>query len=123
MIEDPMIRRVEPCLAHFGGHGHPDSISDALTERTGRSLNSGGLAKLWMPWRLAVQLTKSLNLLQRQIESGEMQPTVKKHAAMSGGENKSIPIDPVWVIRIESQDIPKQHSSDLGIPEGQAKVS
>jgi hypothetical protein len=52
-----------------------------------------------------------------------MQPTVQKHASVSGGENKSIPVDPVRVIRIESQGVPEQHSPDLGIPEGQAKVS
>src|SRR5437868_13051951 len=82
LIEDPMLRRVEPRRAHFGRYRNPDSVTDPLPERAGGAFDTRGFKKLRMPRRLAMQLPESFNLRHRQVVAAHMQPCVKKHAAV-----------------------------------------
>ena len=84
-------------LRHRHAHRHPEP----LTQRAGGDLDSRRQANFRMPRRLAVPLTKALDLAERQIVAGEMEQRVEQHGAVSCGENEAVAIEPVrirWIV-------------------------
>src|SRR6516225_6878439 len=81
VIENHVIFCVEPRLGHLRRYSHPDRVSNALSQRSGRCFDSRSFMKFWMSGRFAVQLAEILQLFQGEIISGHMKPGVKEHAA------------------------------------------
>src|SRR5690606_36247355 len=98
-------------------------------ERTRRRLDSrsGVLARrfspLRMPRRHAVELTEILDVLQRKIVSRKVQPAVKKHAAVTGGQDKTVAVDPARIVWIVPKSVAVQNRADLGRPQRKAQMA
>ena len=52
-----------------------------------------------------------------------MQPSVKKHAAVTGGENKVVAINPARLIGIMFQGMALEDGTHLGATKGQPEVA
>ena len=64
-------------------HRHADTIGKALAERPGSDLDAWRQSVFGMAWSLRAPLAKVLNLIQRQIVTGEIEQGVKQHAAVA----------------------------------------
>src|SRR5262249_62246838 len=93
----------------FRFYRNTNRLPDAPAERPCRAFYSRRVAKLRMTRRFGVQLPKSLDFRHRQIVTAHVQPGVKKHAAVSGREDKDVAIDPARLIGIVSQRVAKKH--------------
>ena len=51
-----------------------------------------------------------------------MEPAVEEHAPVTGGQNKTIPIDPLGIRRIDLEILSKQDGTDFGCAEGKPEV-
>ncbi len=123
MIEDRVLGRVEARRRHLPGHGHADGVAHALSEGTRGRLDSRRLPELGMPGGDAVQRAELLHLLERNIVAAQVQPGVEEHAAVSGGENETVPIEPAGLLRIVRERVPEQHGADIGGAERETEMT
>ena len=104
---------------HLGGNGHADGISDSLAK--GPVVHSTpGVSPNSDVRGLAVQLSEVLDFLKRKIEPGEI--TVKEHAPVTGGQNETIPIDPLCIRWIDLKVLTEQYGPEFGSAEGKPEV-
>src|SRR5437667_67340 len=80
------------------------------------------LAKFGMSRRFRMQLPEAFDFRHRQIVAAHVQPGVEEHAAVPGGENEDIAIDPTRLVGIVSERVPKKHRADLRAAERKAKM-
>src|SRR5262249_41692128 len=107
VIENHVIFGVEPRFGHLRGYGHSDGISNPLPQGSRRCFDSRRFMEFRMSGRFALQLAKILQLLQGEIISRHVKPSVKKHAAVPGRKYKTITIDPCWILGIISKRMAK----------------
>ena len=86
------------------GQGHPDAVGEPLSERAGRRLHPRRHAALRVPRRARPPLPEALDLGQRQVIAREVQNAVEQHRAVPGGQNEAIPVRPLGIGGIESQE-------------------
>ena len=118
-----MLGRVKGGSGHLGRYGHADCVAHALAEGAGRTLHSGGLSELGVPRGLAVELAECPDVIEGQIVPGQVKPAVQEHAAVAGGEDKAVAVDPVGIIRIHGKGMSEESRSDLGCPKGKPQVT
>src|SRR5438874_2375059 len=123
LIENAMVAGVEMRGRHFCRHCHTNRVANALPQRASRTLDSRRFKKFWMSRRFRMQLTKIFDVLDRNVVPAQVQPGIQKHAAVSGGKNEIVAIDPAGLIWIVSEQIPVEYRSDLGASEGQAVLA
>ena len=70
-----------------------------------------------------MQLTKTLNIVDRNVVAAQVQPGIEEHAAVPGGKNEVVAIDPARLIWIMSEQITVEHRPDLRASERQTKVA
>ncbi len=83
------------------GNRHADRIGESLPERAGRDLHTWRVAALGMSRRFAAKLAELLDVVERNVVTGQMQQTVKQHRTVSGGEHEAVAIEPVgiaWIV-------------------------
>ena len=122
VVEDLVFGCVEMSTRHLGGNGHADGIPDSLAKRAGGTLHTRGFPEFGMTGRLAVQLSEVLDFLKRKIEPGEMEPAVKEHTPVTGGQNETIPIDPLGIRWIDLKILTEQYGPEFGCAEGKPEV-
>ena len=71
------------------------------------------MAEFRVARRFGVQLPEAFDFRHRQIVAAHVQPGVKEHAAVAGGEHEAIAIDPTRLVRIISQRMTKKHRADF----------
>jgi hypothetical protein len=105
------------------GERHPDRIGQALAERAGGGFDAGRHADLRMAGRLAAELAKASQLVERQCVAGEVQQRVQQHRRMAVAEHEPIPIGPQRIARVMAQVSVPQHGGHLGHAERRAGVT
>ena len=70
-----------------------------------------------------MELPEILDFLDRQVISGEMQPTVEEHAPMSSGQNEAVTVDPTRVFGKITELVSEEDRSDLSATKRQTKVA
>src|SRR5438067_8983170 len=123
LVENAMLVGVEMRSRHFRRHCHPDRVANALPQRTSGSLDSRRFKKFRMPRCFRMELTKTLDVVDRNVVAAQVQPCVQEHAAVPGGKNKIVAIDPARLIWIMSEQITVEHRPDLRASERQTKVA
>ena len=79
------------------GDRHPHGVPHALPQRTGGDLDPGRVSTLRMPGCPRAPLTEVLQLIERQVVSGQMQDRVLQHRGVAAGQNEPIAIGPRWI--------------------------
>ena len=123
LIENAMVAGVEMRGRHFCRHCHTNRVANALPQRASRTLDSRRFKKFWMSRRFRMQLTKIFDVLDRNVVPAQVQPGIQKHAAVSGGKNEIVAINPARLFRIVPEQITVEHGPDLGASEGEAEMS
>ncbi len=117
LVENAMLAGVEMCLRHFRCHRHTNRVAHALSQRTSGAFDSRRFKIFRMPRRFRMQLTKALYILDRNVVAAQVQPGIQEHAAVPGGKNEIVAIDPARLIWIMSEQITVEHRPDLGASE------
>ena len=99
--------RRQPALSHRKANG----VRHALAERTGCGLDTRREAVLRVTRRLGAPLAELLELVEWQIEAGEMQHGVEQHRGMAVGEDEAVAAGPMRIARIEAQEAVPQDES------------
>src|SRR6266404_4829778 len=79
LIENAMLAGVESRRRHLHRDRNADRVANALSKRTGGTLNSRRFKKFRMSRRFGMQLPETFDLRHRQIVAAHVQPRVKEH--------------------------------------------
>ena len=103
---------------HANGHG------ETLPERTGGGFNAAGVAEFGMTCSLRAKLAEIFDLIQRHIlVAGEIEQGVEQHRAMTGGQDKAVPVGPIGFRRIEFEKFGEEDGGDIGHPHRHAGMA
>ncbi len=105
------------------GHGHADSVGDALAERAGGGLDARRVAVFRMARRLAVQLAKVLQVLDAEVIAGQVQQGIDQHRAVAIGEHETVAIRPLRVGWIVLEVVVPENLGDFRHAHGRAGVA
>lgn len=107
------------CLSN----GKTNGVGDTLTERTCCHLDTGGVVNFGVTRSLAVEGSESLQVVHAQVVAEKVEESILKHATVTVGENETIPVDPVWVLRVEGHELVEHDMGDWGHTHGRARVA
>ena len=123
LIENLVLVGVEARRRHLGCDRNSNRIAHALAQRAGGAFHAGRFEKLGMSRRFGMQLPETFDLRHRQIVAAQIQPGVKEHAAVTGGENEVIAPDPTRFVRIMFQGVAVKHRAHFRAAQRQAEVA
>ena len=123
VVENLVFGGVEVGGGHLGGHGHADDVAGALTEGAGGGFDADGLAELRVPRGLGVELAEVLHFLEGEVETGEVDPAVDEHRAVSGREDEAVAVDPSGGGGVVAKEVAVEHGTDLGGTQREAQVA
>ena len=84
---------------------HTNRAGDTLSQRSGGNLNALCVTVFGMSRCQSMELTESLQILDRQAVSVQMQQAVQQHAAVSCGKNKTVSVLPLRILGVAFQFI------------------
>ncbi len=105
---------------------HPDAVSAALPERTGRGLDAGGEAVFGMSGRDAVDRAELLDVIEadrrfvgdasalQTAHPRQMQQRIKQHRGMPGREHEAVAVGPKRIGGVVAQELLPQRVDDRG---------
>jgi hypothetical protein len=76
-----------------------------------------------MAGRLAAELAKAPQLVERQVIAREAQQRVQQHRRMAIAEHESVPVGPLWIGRVVAQMPAPQHGGEVGHAKRRAGVA
>ena len=79
------------------GNGHSHTIGKSLTKGAGSGLDPFCNVRFRVTGGEALPLAEILEFIERKIITSEMQQAVNEHRAVSGRENKPIPVRPIRI--------------------------
>ena len=89
--------RVEQAALATGGHGHAHGVADALAQRAGRGLDTGGVAVLRVARGLAAPGAQRLEVLELQPPAAEEELDVERQARVAARQHEPVAARPVRV--------------------------
>lgn len=92
--------RVEETALVPGGHRHAHGVGDALAQRAGRRLDTGGVAVLRVTGRPGAPGAERLQVVQFQAVPGEVELDVQRQAGVARGEYEPVASGPLRVRRV-----------------------
>ena len=102
----------------------PTDGGDALAERAGRGLDSGGDEILRVSGGHGAELAEVLDLVERHVcIAGEIQQRIQQHRAVAGRQDEAVAVRPFRVGGVEFQELRKQHGGDVGRAHRQAGMA
>mmetsp|Transcript_9518 Transcript_9518/g.28765 ORF Transcript_9518/g.28765 Transcript_9518/m.28765 type:complete len:494 (-) Transcript_9518:3-1484(-) len=124
VVDDRRVRLVVDGSHVLLSYGEADCVADALSERSGGHLHSGGLKVLRMSRGDRSQLTEPLDVFHRhRLVSKQVHERVLQHGAMSSREDEPVPVIKVGVLRVVPHDLVEQDERGRRHAHGHARVS
>ena len=105
LVRRPIECGREPAL----GDGHAEGIAKPLAERAGGDLHARGAAALGMTGRSASPLPELLQVVERQVVTGQVEEAVEQRARMTRRQHEPIAIGPRRVLRVVTKVAGPQH--------------
>src|SRR5882724_9492434 len=115
VVEDLEAGLIEMTGKPLLGDGHANARGNSLAQWASRGLYSRHPVVLGVTGRLAVELAKATDVVQRyrrlsqsfvfgihSTGAGEMERRPEQHRSMAVRQDEAIPIGPDWILRIES---------------------
>ena len=114
VVDDLVIGFVEFFGEQLLGQRHADRVREALAERTGGGFDARRDAELRVTGCLRMELTKTFQLLHRQVVAGEVQQRVLQHRAVAVRQDEAVAVDPQRIDRVVAQVVLPQRHGDVG---------
>ena len=103
MIEQRVAGTVEAGREQLFGDRHADGRRDALAERAGRDLDTGGQAVLGVARGQRTVLPEVPDLVEAQVVAGQVQQAVDQRRGVAAGEHEAVPVRPLGILGRETQ--------------------
>ena len=103
VVDDGLVLTVVDRSQMRLGDRHADRVADALPQRPGRCLDSRRALRLRVSGRLASELSKVLDVVERNVVAREIEQRVEQHRPVAGREHEAVSVQPVGVFGIEPQ--------------------
>ena len=104
--------------------GETDRGRNALTQRAGGGFNAFAVAVFRMTGRARAHLTEILDLIKIEIfVSGQVQKRIQKHRTMTCGQDETVAVRPVRMLRIELQEFGVKNSRNICHAHWHARVT
>ena len=103
VVDDGEALAIEFLSEKLFGKRHADTVGNALAEGSGRRFDAGRHVDFGVAGRLAVQLTKVLDVLHRKVVARQVQQCVLQHRAVTVRKNEAVAADPLGIRRVEAQ--------------------
>ena len=104
VVEELVGLGVVDCGGHFGGCGVSHGVGHSGSQGAGCGLDSGGgvfaVGEFGVAGGLGVVLAELFELVDAEVESGEVEPAVEEHGAVSCGEDEAVAVDPGGVLGV-----------------------
>mmetsp|Transcript_48947 Transcript_48947/g.59214 ORF Transcript_48947/g.59214 Transcript_48947/m.59214 type:complete len:425 (+) Transcript_48947:836-2110(+) len=127
VVKNLVIFSIVYTSGHFLRSGETNRVSDTLSQRTGGTFNSWSVVLTVRELRVTrshgMVLTEVHQLFHRQIVTGKVQPRVKKHRSVTGRKDKTVTVDPLWVLGIITHLRSVQNSADLSSTKGETHMT
>mmetsp|Transcript_24619 Transcript_24619/g.38027 ORF Transcript_24619/g.38027 Transcript_24619/m.38027 type:complete len:530 (+) Transcript_24619:759-2348(+) len=127
VVEDLVVGSVVHGGGHLGGGGMSHGVGYSSSQGTGGALDSGGgmlaVGELGVSGGLGMVLTELLELVNAEVESSEVEPGVKEHGSVSGGEDEAVAVDPGGVLGVVGHLASVKGGSNLTTSEGKTHVT
>ncbi len=104
MVDNRMIGPIVVLRQPALSDGHPHSVGESLSQGPGGDFHPGGFASLWVAGGLGAPLPESLQLIEREVVSGEMEEGVEKHGGVAGRQDEAIAVGPIRALRVVPQE-------------------
>ncbi len=104
------------------GDGHAHGVPDALPQWPRGGLHTIRVPELGVSRCLRIPLPEVLQIIQAQPVAREMQQGVNEHRGMAAGKNEPVPVRPLRVVRVVSQELRPQHIGSRSLGHGRAGV-
>ena len=114
VVDDVESRAVETLRQHFLGQGETDGIGQSLPQRAGGGFHAGRFGSFRMAGGTRMQLAEALQLVNRQIVSGQVQQRVMQHRAVAVGQYEAVAVGPLRIHRIMPVVAVPEHLGDIG---------
>ena len=90
---------------HYGfGHSKANRVCNTLTERTGADFHSGSNAVFGMTGRFGTELAERLDVVHAYSAAEYMQQRIQKHGSVTCGQNKSVAVVIIGILRVEVKE-------------------
>ena len=63
------------------------------------------------------------DLLQGEIVAGQVQPRIKKHGTVTGGQDEAVAVEPLRLGGVIPKKVAEERRSDFRAPEGKPKMA
>ncbi len=123
VIQQRLLRCVEPGSGHLGGQGHARPHGQALAQRPGGHFDPRGMAELGMARGAAAPLPEILDVVHGDLIAEEMQQAVKQHRAVPGREDEPVAVGPLRILGVELKEIVPESEGQVGGTHGHAGVA
>ena len=123
VVDDRVARPIEFRGQELLGERHADRIGQPLPEWARGGFHPGRDSDLRMSGSLAVQLTKALQLFQRQRITGEVEQRIQQHRTVTIGKHEAVAVGPERIGGIVLQVPPPEHLGDVRHPQGHAGMT
>src|SRR6184192_4099343 len=117
VVDDRVARPIEFRGQELLGERHADRIGQPLPEWARGGFHPGRDSDLRMSGSLAVQLTKALQLFQRQRITGEVEQRIQQHRTVTIGKHEAVAVGPERIGGIVLQVPPPEHLGDVRHPQ------
>ena len=104
-------------------HGHAHRHADTLAERAGGHFNAFGIAGLGVARRFRMPLAEGLQVVEREVVSGEKKRRVKQRRSVPVRKHKAVPIRPLEVRRIVLHQLVIKQIRDWRVAQRSARVA
>ncbi len=109
-------------ILELGAESHADGGGDSLSEGTSAHVHAGCHTHARVTLQAGVRFAERRDFLQRE-EPLERQGAVERRSCMALGEDETVPILPVRILRIHMHFMGVEIGHDIGNGEGPARVA
>ena len=121
--EDVHAGLVEPSSGAPGGESEAYGVRNALSQRPRGAFHAFRIPEFRVAGRDGALVAEALEVFNADVESRQVQPAVKEHGAVAGGENEAVTVEPAGLRGADVEQIAEQDGPDFGAPQRQAQVA
>jgi hypothetical protein len=122
MVDKLLAFRIEGLEMGFS-KSESDGLGKTLAKRAAGCVDSRGVPDFRMSRAKGIQLPEKLELIHRNMETGQVKVGIKKGRAMSGRKDETVPVDPVGMVRIRYQVTGVQGIKERGSAKADSRMA
>ena len=113
----------KPGARHARRQRHANTVREALSQRSGRNLDTGRVTVFRVARRLGAELAEAGQVVEGEIVAVEVEQRVQQHRGVTVRQHETIPKRPLRIARIKAQVLVPDFEGDARQPHRSAGVA